>query len=279
MKKTRRACLLAVNFCILCTASIGSYAKSPVAADPFSASSWAAGTPVGSAQLTVHPGNQHIAYTAGGGTPNPEFQTLNWLSYGPDGSWTFEMVVSMPSLATTGLTNQQFADFGLRAMAAAPDKASLAIFVQDVNRGLGPNGVNVEERRFRVVSTGRKNGDIDELNDPGLHPAALSAIRLRFDAATGHLFADFDPDTANGLQWVPFGDLAHQSFALGEIQVFGQSGPVPGQTLQTGPQITAENQIFGEKIQVVPEPSTYASLLAGLGVLLCLALRGRPKAA
>jgi len=46
-----------------------------------------------------------------------------------------------------------------------------------------------------------------------------------------------------------------------------------------GPKIRAVNEIFGEKIQVVPERSTYASLLAGLGMLLCPALGGKPKAA
>jgi hypothetical protein len=189
------------------------------------------------------------------------------------------MVISMPLLATNGLQNDQFADLGLRAVAAAPDQASLAIFVQDVNRGLGPNGVNIEERKFRVVSTGRKNGDIDELNPPGFDPGPLSAVRLRFDAATGHLFSEFDENTTNGLQWVPFGDLAQQSFALGQIQAFGQSGPIPGQTLRDAPQITAATGIYGTQIHVVPEPSTYASLLAGLGMLLCLALTSKPKAA
>src|SRR5690242_11678888 len=71
------------------------------------------------------------------------------------------------------------AKYTLRALAVPPDQASLAVFVQDVNRG--PGG---EERAFRVVSTGRTNGDIDELSPVGVDPAAVSALRLRFDGAT-----------------------------------------------------------------------------------------------
>lgn len=264
----QRACILALAVCTLCTASMSSYAAlAPVGAGdvPVSGSpnifAWGDPATAGAGNLSSI-GNRLLYTTVGSPTtssPDPDFASLNWLNYKDvtNGSWTFEVNVSMPDLSST-LGDGQFVQYGLQAAGSESLNLYLEQFV---------SGGSLVRQFVSFVPGGSPQVSV-------LAPSDNDKLRFRFDGATQHLFAEFDRNADDGVDdWVTFGDLVN--FDLSTISLFGESGFIAGGTSTTGPSIAAAD---GVGATVVPEPSTSAVMLAGLAALGWFGVRARRRA-
>jgi hypothetical protein len=269
----QRACILALTVCTFCTVSMSSHsAIVPVGAGDVPVNGvpniFAWGDPATAGAGNVSSIGNRLLYTTVGSpttsSPNPDFASLNWLNYKdvPNGSWTFEVDVSMPGLSAT-LGDGQFVQYGLQAQ-GNPSTANLNLYLEQFESG----GSLV--RQFHAFSP----SGVDLVSTLAQAPSDNDKLRFRFDGATQHLFAEFDRDANDGVDdWIPFGDLAN--FNLSSISLFGESGFIPMHASTEGPTIAAAD---GVGATVVPEPSASAVMLAGLAGLGWFGVRARRRA-
>jgi hypothetical protein len=206
---------------------------------------WQVAPGMGAGSLAINDG--HLSYTAT--SPSPlDFAAWQWKT--PEqytrpehASWDFSLLVSMPQLS---LASNQYAIYGLQMSTGV---GSFFFYVFETNTGT--QFVAKESNHDFVVAPAT----------PG-----VSALRFRYDGASGDVFAEYDANgTTGGLHWTTL--TSAPGLGNGFVSVFGQSSNIA---------LTTASGVWGDDVRVVPEPSSWALTLAGL-LLACIA--GRRRAA
>jgi len=254
---------------ILCTASFASFARAPVGSDDFTPppDNWGPGPPavLNYGQLTE--ANQRLEYTTQGNNHSQtDFAQWSWNSYtDTPASWTFQIDINLPDL---NLDPAQYVLFGLKLNDQRDPEhvfsfgynsfAGASFAVAHEFTAVTPNGTFSRQCSATTPCAG-----LTEIGE-------LTALRLRFDATSNTLFTDFDANGPNGgYTWVNLSSTPN--FIPDTIFVFGQS---------SNRSVTSADNVYGANVStttvVVPEPSTYAMLGLGIGLVGWLA-RGSRK--
>jgi len=255
----QRACFVAF---MLCTVSIASFARSPVGSDNFipPPDNWGAQFETNFGRLTE--ANQRLEYTTdGANSSTQDFAAWTWNSYtDTPASWTFQIDINVPDLS---LSAAQYVLFGLEVN---DQRDPQHVF------SFGYNSFADNRHEFTAVTP---NGTFTRQCSAATPCAGLTqigeltALRLRFDATSNTLFTDFDANGPNGgYTWVNLSTTPN--FLPDTIFAFGQSSNLG---------LTPADNVYGANVVttavVVPEPSTYAMLGWGLGLVGWLARRSR----
>ncbi len=210
-----------------------------------SALNWTASSSTGGGLLTV--ANGRLEFSSSSSTPSR--QTFEWARNQADtlSNWTAQVDVNLPAIAMTSGQRIEL-DLGLSAGNGDYMAVTLARFY----------GAATSHQAFGSDYSIGTNADavaIDTTSTSG-------ALRMRFDATTHTLYADYDADgAAGGYAWTNL--LSHSwTSSPGYLALLGSASNLA---------LTSASNVYFDNVQAVPEPSTWATLLAGLGVMVVAA--------
>jgi len=259
------ACFLAI---VLSTLSVTTFAQAPIGSDNFDDNSrstvnWPSPFAMNNGLLDEK--NQRLEYTSlMGGASTQAFAAWAWGRYDPRPAqeWTFQIDVSLPDL---DLTATESVLFGLEVN---DQRNPSSVFSMGYNSLAGGThvftAVTPTGTISRQCSVADPCGSATEISD-------LTTIRFRFEKASNTLFTEFDPNARDAdKSWTSL--AATPNFIPDTIYVFGQS---------SNRAVTSDDNVYGDNVVttaiLVPEPSTYAMLVLGAGLLgwVTRAARGR----
>src|SRR4051794_4024842 len=251
----QRACFLAL---LLSTVSIVTFARAPIGGENYGDdASWSMPPfTINLGRLTL--AGQKIGYTTAdlpGGSSNQDFAALAWARYDPRPAteWTFQMDVSLPTNLVVGRDQSVF--FGLEVN---DQRNPNSLFSLGYNSRAGSTqefaAVTPTGTVTRQCTVAKPCGTATQISD-------ITALRFRFDGTTNTLFTQFDPNAADADKtWIDLSSTP--DFIPQTVYVFGQSSNRP---------VTAAENVYGTNIVttavLVPEPSTYAMLVLGVGLV------------